>query len=98
MAEGADLRGARAGRVDVGRLLVGTVTFLFTDIESSTRLLHALGDRYADVLTQHRQLVRGAFRAHAGHEVDTQGDSTASPMNFSTVPPWRSSAARITTK
>jgi predicted ATPase len=53
----------------------GTVTFLFTDIEGSTRLLSELGPSYADALAEHRQLVRDAFRAHGGVEVDTQGDA-----------------------
>src|SRR5919106_2473062 len=53
----------------------GTVTLLFTDIEGSTKLLHELGDRYADVLAEHRRLLREAFRAHGGVEVDTQGDA-----------------------
>ncbi len=56
-------------------LPTGTVTFLFTDIEGSTRLLRQLGDRYTDVLAEYRQLVRGAIRAGGGHEVDTQGDA-----------------------
>src|SRR6266511_5975396 len=53
----------------------GTVTFLFTDIEGSTRLLQQLGDEYASVLTKHRQLVRSIFAQHGGYEVDTQGDA-----------------------
>jgi predicted ATPase len=53
----------------------GTVTLLFTDIEGSTRLLHELGDGYADVLAEHRRVLREAFGAHAGVEVDTQGDA-----------------------
>jgi YVTN family beta-propeller protein len=53
----------------------GAVTFLFTDIEGSTRLARQLGPRYAGVLTTHRLLLREAFRNHSGHEVDTQGDS-----------------------
>jgi len=58
------------------RLPAGTVTFLFTDIEGSTRLLHRLGvDVYADALTQHRTLLRAAFARHGGVEVDTQGDA-----------------------
>jgi class 3 adenylate cyclase/WD40 repeat protein/energy-coupling factor transporter ATP-binding protein EcfA2 len=56
-------------------LPAGRVTFLFTDIEGSTRLLHALGDRYAEVLADHRRLLRAAFARHGGVEVDTQGDS-----------------------
>jgi WD40 repeat protein/class 3 adenylate cyclase len=56
-------------------LPTGTVTFLFTDIEGSTRLLHDLGDDYAEVLAEHRRLLREAFARHGGVEVDTQGDS-----------------------
>ena len=54
----------------------GTVTFLFTDVEGSTKLLHALGaDGYADALATHRRLLRQAFLEHGGVEVDTQGDA-----------------------
>ena len=53
----------------------GTVTFLFTDIEGSTKLLHELGDAYADALAEHRRALRAAFEAHGGVEVDTQGDA-----------------------
>jgi predicted ATPase/class 3 adenylate cyclase len=54
----------------------GTVTFLFTDIEGSTRLLHELGaERYAHALADHRRILREAFGAHGGVEVDTQGDA-----------------------
>jgi predicted ATPase/class 3 adenylate cyclase len=53
----------------------GTVTFLFTDIEGSTRLLRELGDRYADALAAHRRTVRDACGAFQGVEVDTQGDA-----------------------
>jgi predicted ATPase len=53
----------------------GTVTFLFTDIEGSTRLLQELGDGYADVLAEHRRVLREAFAHHSGVEVDTQGDA-----------------------
>src|SRR3712207_4982546 len=54
----------------------GTVTLLFTDIEGSTRLLHALGgERYAGMLAEHQRLLRAAFAAHGGAEVDTQGDA-----------------------
>lgn len=54
----------------------GTVTFLFTDIEGSTRLLQDLSDRYAQVLADYRQLLRTASQKGNGHEVDTQGDAT----------------------
>ena len=53
----------------------GTVTFLFTDIEGSTKLLHELGDAYADALAEHRRVLRDAFERHGGVEVDTQGDA-----------------------
>ena len=53
----------------------GPVTLLFTDVEGSTRLLHELGDGYADVLADHRRTLREAFARHGGTEVDTQGDA-----------------------
>ena len=53
----------------------GTVTFLFTDIEGSTRLLQQLGDRYSRILEECRRLLRAAFQEWNGHEVDTQGDA-----------------------
>src|SRR5437870_5317628 len=53
----------------------GTVTLLFTDVEGSTRLLQRLGERYAAVLAAHQRLLRAAFAAHGGREVDTQGDA-----------------------
>jgi predicted ATPase/class 3 adenylate cyclase len=56
-------------------LPTGTVTFLFTDIEGSTRLLHDLGDGYAEELAEHRRVLRRAFTGHGGVEVDTQGDA-----------------------
>src|SRR5581483_3937318 len=63
----------------------GTVTFLFTDVEGSTRLLDELGaERYADVLSEHRRVLREAFQRHGGVEVDTQGDAFF--VAFSTAP------------
>ena len=56
-------------------LPTGTVTFLFTDIEGSTRLLQQLGDRYSRVFEECRRLLRAAFQEWNGHEVDTQGDA-----------------------
>jgi predicted ATPase/class 3 adenylate cyclase len=56
-------------------LPTGTVTFLFTDVEASTRLLAEHGDRYAELLDEHRRLLRAAFTANEGVEVDTQGDA-----------------------
>jgi class 3 adenylate cyclase len=60
-------------RADLPR---GTVSFLFTEVEGSTRLLRELGaEPYAAVLDDHRRLVRSACAAHDGVEVDTQGDA-----------------------
>src|SRR5690348_4290691 len=54
----------------------GTVSFLFSDIEGSTRLLASLGtERYAGALARHRDLLRAAFAAHDGYEVDQEGDA-----------------------
>ncbi|HSD80436.1 MAG TPA: adenylate/guanylate cyclase domain-containing protein, partial [Solirubrobacteraceae bacterium] len=53
----------------------GTVTLLFTDIEGSTQLLKQLRDGYGEVLADHRRLLRAAFDAHGGREIDTQGDA-----------------------
>ena len=50
----------------------GTVTFLFTDIEGSTRLLQQLGDRYADVLFEHRDKLR-AVRSPRRRRVRNRG-------------------------
>jgi len=59
----------------MSNLPTGTVTLLFTDIEGSTRLIQQLGDRYARLLGDCRQLIRIAIDRWNGHEVDTQGDS-----------------------
>jgi predicted ATPase len=56
-------------------LPTGTVTFLFTDIEGSTRLLQELGDGYAEVLAEHHRALRGVWARHRGVEVDTAGDA-----------------------
>jgi predicted ATPase/class 3 adenylate cyclase len=54
----------------------GTVTFLFTDVEGSTKLLEDLGaETYAQLLQEHRAIVREACMRHGGVEVDTQGDA-----------------------
>jgi len=56
-------------------LPVGVVTLLFSDIEGSTRLLHALGEAYGQVLGEHHRLLREVWPAHDGVEVDTEGDA-----------------------
>jgi class 3 adenylate cyclase/DNA-binding CsgD family transcriptional regulator len=59
----------------MGDVTARTATFLFTDIEGSTQLLKRLRKQYASVLARHQQLLREAFTAFEGTEVDTQGDS-----------------------
>jgi WD40 repeat protein/class 3 adenylate cyclase len=53
----------------------GTLTFLFSDIEGSTRLLRQLRDRYAQVLADHRTIMRAAFGQYHGEEMGTEGDA-----------------------
>ena len=53
----------------------GTVTFLFTDIEGSTRLLKRLGERYGAVLSAHQEILRKAVTERGGREVDNQGEA-----------------------
>src|SRR6188474_1552734 len=53
----------------------GTITFLFTDIEGSTRLLQQLGGQYSALLARQQQILREAFAAHGGSVVDSPGDS-----------------------
>ena len=55
-------------------LPTGTVTLLFTDIESSTRLVQELGDAYSQLLSDHRRLVRDAVAEAGGREVDCRAD------------------------
>jgi class 3 adenylate cyclase/DNA-binding SARP family transcriptional activator/tetratricopeptide (TPR) repeat protein len=69
-AVGDQVRGRR-----MSGLPGGAVTFLFSDMEGSTRLVKALRERYPRVLAEHRRLVRAAIAGQAGHEVDTRGDA-----------------------
>src|SRR5688500_276492 len=63
-------------RMTLRALPTGTVTFLFSDMEGSTRLVHDLGPaRYTEVLQEHNAVLRSAFAAHGGTERGTQGDS-----------------------
>jgi predicted ATPase/class 3 adenylate cyclase len=74
-------------------LQAGTVTFLFTDVEGSTRLLHELGaEAYGEALLEHRKVLRDAFAEHGGVEVDTQGDAFF--VAFPTAPGAIAAAAR----
>jgi class 3 adenylate cyclase len=69
-------RGESAAPASVPALPTGTVTFLFTDIDGSTRLLQQLGTvRYAQVRAEHERLLRAVVAAHGGREVDNQGES-----------------------
>lgn len=56
-------------------LPIGTVTFLFTDMEGSTRLMQELGDRYVQAQVDHHEILRAAFRSADGRELRTEGDS-----------------------
>ena len=73
----------------------GTVTFLFTDVEGSTRLLRELGaEGYAEALAEHRRVIRGACASQDGIEVDTQGDAFF--LAFPTAPGALAAAAEMT--
>jgi predicted ATPase/class 3 adenylate cyclase len=76
------------------QLPTGTVTFLFTDIEGSTQLLQRLGEEYAEALGQSQALLRAAFAAHGGVEVDTQGDAFF--VAFAAAPQAVAAAAEAT--
>ena len=72
----------------------GTVTFLFTDVEGSTKLLHELGtEAYAAALAEHRRVVRMACAECRGVEVDTQGDAFF--LAFPTTPAALEAAQRV---
>jgi predicted ATPase/class 3 adenylate cyclase len=63
------------GQRDRSGLPGGTVTFLFTDIEGSTRLFRELDDAYPTLLAEHHALLRTTFDMHNGVEVETEGDA-----------------------
>jgi predicted ATPase/class 3 adenylate cyclase len=75
----------------MSHLPTGTVTFLFTDIEGSTRLLHELGDEYGEVLNDHHRILREVFSRHRGVEVGTEGDAFF--VAFASVPDAVNAAA-----
>ena len=63
----------------------GTVTFLFTDVEGSTKLLHELGaEAFAQALGEHRRVLREALNANGGVEFGTEGDAVF--VAFPTAP------------
>jgi predicted ATPase/DNA-binding SARP family transcriptional activator len=69
----ADPRASEPARV---RLPTGNVTFLFTDVEDSTRLVRGLGAAYPEMLQEHRQILRSSVASHDGIEVDTEGNGS----------------------
>jgi class 3 adenylate cyclase len=69
-------------------LPAGTVTFLFSDIESSTRHVRELGDDWGKALAAHNRILRESFTAAGGREVDRQGDAF-----FAVFPTARSALA-----
>jgi WD40 repeat protein/class 3 adenylate cyclase len=69
------LKGSRTPRHLVPAQPSGTVTFLFTDIEGSTRLLEKLGEQYATSLAEHHRILRASIQKRNGTEMDTQGDA-----------------------
>src|SRR5688500_313081 len=76
-------------------LPAGTVTFLFTDVDGSTRLLHDLGaEGYAAALAEHRRLSGEACARHDGVEVDTQGGAFF--FGFGTAPGALAAAEEMT--
>jgi class 3 adenylate cyclase len=78
-----------------GDLPAGTITFLFTDVEGSTKLLEEIGDRsYDQALAEHRRIVRAACAAQGGVEVDTQGDAFF--FAFRTAPGALAAASELT--
>ena len=75
----------------MGVLPLGTVTFLFTDIEGSTRLLQRLRGAYGDLLAEHERILRAAIADAGGQVVDTQGDAV-----FAGFPRARAAVAAAT--
>lgn len=57
------------------QLPTGTITFLFTDLEGSTRLLQRLKEGYPGLLEEHARLIRRVVEQAGGHEVGTEGDA-----------------------
>ncbi|MDQ4129454.1 MAG: adenylate/guanylate cyclase domain-containing protein [Actinomycetota bacterium] len=75
------------------RLPTGTVTFLFTDVEGSTRLLETLGHEYPRLLEEHARLIRRSVEETGGHEVGTEGDAFF--LVFGSAPAAVAAAATI---
>jgi predicted ATPase/class 3 adenylate cyclase len=67
--------GGHAAARNATSLPAGIVTFVFTDIEGSTRLFRRLGDRYAELLDRHHEVLRDVWSRFRGREVKTEGDA-----------------------
>jgi predicted ATPase/class 3 adenylate cyclase len=80
-------------RITMAELPTGTITFLFTDIEGSTRLLRELSSQYAAVLERHNALIRNALELYGGIEIRTEGDAFF--CVFSTAPDGLAAAIDI---
>jgi class 3 adenylate cyclase len=65
----------RCHNARVATLPSGTVTFVFSDVEGSTGLLKRLGERYGELIGEHRRIVRETYGTHDGVEIDAQGDA-----------------------
>lgn len=79
------LRSERTARAqDFSTYPTGSVTFLMTDIEGSTKLLQELGADYAGVLRDVRTVVRSAVRRCGGQKVDATGDEFLSVFERAT--------------
>src|SRR5262249_23563797 len=89
------VRRGREGRGQMPKLPTGTVTFLFSDIEGSTRLLQRLGaERYAALRGQHQALLRTAWIVHQGAEMRTAGSPSSAA--FPSAPAAVAAAAEAT--
>jgi class 3 adenylate cyclase len=67
-----------------GGMPEGTVAFLFTDLEGSTRFLEGHPAAYRDAVRRHHDLLREAVEAHGGAVFETVGDAPPAPS----PPPW----------
>jgi WD40 repeat protein/class 3 adenylate cyclase len=69
------LKGAQVSSHSSNIQPAGTITFLFTDMEGSTRLIEKLDAQYPRMLREYQEILRASIQEWNGHEVDTQGDS-----------------------
>lgn len=74
IAELDQLQTSSTREFSLSQARAGTATFLFSDIEGSTRMLQQIGDAYAGILSRQRSILRTAFTDHGGREIDMAGD------------------------